>query len=148
MTFRSFTPQDRAACLALFDSNTPPFFDSTERALYEDFLHQPEPYFVLEDDTGIVACGGLWLGAHLPEYTAGLSWAMVRRDQHGQGIGAHLLNARLDWLRTHRPDVQQLYIDTSHLTQGYYERHGFRVTDRIENGFAPGMHQIKMTRPL
>ena len=66
-TIRPFDPADRAACLALFDSNVPEFFLPGERAEFETWLGQPfgsgeyGEYFVLEDEGRVVACGGVWL---------------------------------------------------------------------------------------
>lgn len=59
---RPYRAPDRDACLRIFDSNTPPFFDVSERADFEAFLDAPsEAYFVLAVKGDLVAFGGLAL---------------------------------------------------------------------------------------
>ena len=56
---RPYAIDDKNACLALFDSNVPDFFDPTERDLFVDFLDRPKgQYFCIEKDGRIVGCGG------------------------------------------------------------------------------------------
>ena len=154
---RPFTAADIPACLALFDSNCPPFFDVSERAVYEAFLGDPldhGAYFVLEDGGEVVACGGVWRGgthsvpASVPEDVAGLSWGMVRGDLHGRGLGGQLVAYRLGYIRQHFAGVREVQIDTSQHTEGYYARYGFRVVGRKESGFAPGLDEIRMALTL
>ncbi|HWW12495.1 MAG TPA: hypothetical protein VN018_08255, partial [Brevundimonas sp.] len=60
---RPYAPTDREACLALFDSNTPRFFDPSERPGFERFLDEMcWPYQVIERGGRIVACGGHAMG--------------------------------------------------------------------------------------
>lgn len=153
--FRSYTPDDRAACLDLFGSNTPAYFDPAERALFEAFLDgQPQPYFVLEEGGQIIACGGVAIhpdlaaGVALSPTSAGLTWGMAARGWHGRGVGTRLLRGRLDWIRAHRPEVQEVHLATSQLTQGYYARQGFRVVRRDPDGFAPGLDKVEMVLHL
>ena len=52
---RPYRPEDRAACLAAFDSNVPVYFDVSERADFEAFLDQhPGRYFVAVNADGQV----------------------------------------------------------------------------------------------
>jgi hypothetical protein len=57
---RPFELHDRAACLALFDGNAPPFFAPDERADLEEFLdHPPGADLVVERAReAVVASGG------------------------------------------------------------------------------------------
>ncbi|WP_041231787.1 GNAT family N-acetyltransferase [Deinococcus peraridilitoris] len=148
---RFFEPRDHDVCLALLDSNTPEFFAPQERADYVRFLctHRG-PYFVLERDGEVVACGGVALypddaaGVQLDVDSAGLTWGMVRRDLHAQGLGTALLEARMIWLRTHAPQVKEVRLSTSQFTTKYYARPGFEVTRITHDGFAPGVDAIEM----
>jgi GrpB-like predicted nucleotidyltransferase (UPF0157 family) len=80
---------DREVCLALFDSNTPTFFDMKEKNEFATFLDdQRKRYFVIEESSNVVACGG-W-GSRGPRIAL-LCWGMVRRDHHRRGIGTLLL---------------------------------------------------------
>ena len=144
LTFRPYTPADLPSCLALFDSNVPTYFAPSERADYHTFLQDPQDrgeYFVLERGGEPVACGGVFVKV---SGETGLSWGMVRGDLHGQRLGAALVAYRLGWLREHHPGLQQVRIETSQHTEGYYVRHGFLTVSRKPDGFAPGMDQIEM----
>jgi hypothetical protein len=117
MMYRAYAPADRAACLAIFDSNA--HFSPGDRADFERFLDGPPGLFgVLCDDTeAIVACGGI--GVRHEGQTAVLMWGMVLAQRHGQGIGTALTLARLSKL-TDFPDVKKVVMNTSHETVGFY----------------------------
>ena len=143
-TIRPYLESDLAACLSLFGSNCPPYFDPSERADYAQFLSDPDDrgsYFVLELGGEVLACGGIFVK---PDGVGGLSWGMVRQDRQGEGLGTLLTDFRLEQLRR-LPGVREVQIETSQHTEGYYAQHGFVVTSRREDGFAPGLHEIKMS---
>ena len=147
VTFRPYTPADAPACLELFDSNCPPSFHPSERAGYEEFLGDSEDrqdYWVMERGREVIGCGGVWVS---PEGQGGLSWGMVRRDLQRQGLGRQLTAFRLERLRT-RPEVRQVRLDTSQHTEAFYARSGFVAVERTENGFAPGLDEVKMLLEL
>ncbi|WP_407539618.1 GNAT family N-acetyltransferase [Deinococcus radiomollis] len=147
VNIRPYTPTDLNACLALFDSNRPPYFHPSERADYEAFLSDPADrgeYFVMERGTEVLAYGGIWAGT---EGVGGLSWGMVRGDSHGQGLGTQLTVDRLDRLRR-RPELRGVRLDTSQHTEVFYARHGFVVVGRTPGGFAPGLDEVKMLLDL
>ena len=151
-TLRPYTPADLISCLALFDSNCPPYFHPSERADYGAFLNDPADrgeYFVLEHRTQVLACGGIWVD---PQGVGGLSWGMVRGDshgegRHGQGLGTLLTAYRLDRLRQ-RPDAPAARLDTSQHTETFYARHGFATVARTPGSFGPGLDEVKMLLDL
>lgn len=58
-TLRPYLPADRVICLDIFDSNTPRFFDPSERDKFARFLLGPVgSYFVVEREGKVLACGG------------------------------------------------------------------------------------------
>lgn len=140
---RDYTPADREACLAVFESNVPEFFVPSERQEFEAFLSElPGPYLVLEDRTGrVVACGGY---AVAPDSaTADLCWGMVLRERQGSGLGRRLMKARLARIRRER-SARAVALRTIPRTQGFYERLGF-VTERVvRDGVAPGLDRCEM----
>lgn len=143
MLLRSYTPQDKAACLKLFDSNIEPYFKPEERAGFIEFLDRlPGEYFVVEHDDGaIVGCGGI---AFTPETGLGnLTWGMIDRSRHRQGIGQFLTTERIERLRQ-IPGLTAITIQTSQHTEVFYARFGFVTQEIIENGFGPGLHNYKM----
>jgi ribosomal protein S18 acetylase RimI-like enzyme len=143
VTIRTFTPADKDACLAVFDSNRPTFFSAEERLLFSAFLERlPGPFLVLEDAAGqVVACGGYAVEAE--QGCASFCWGMVQRSRHGQGLGRRLSLARLEGIRRD-PRVRRVRLDTSQHTTGFYERLGFAVTDIQRDGYQPGMHRCEM----
>jgi len=159
-TFATYTPEHRTQCLAAFDTLVPDYFLQHERPDFEAFLTQVEAniisgaYLVARARQDVVACGGVSLapsdasGRALSLNEAGLTWAMVRRGQHGRGLGRALLRARLAWLRQHAPHVTHALIMTSHVTAGFYERAGFRTERVIPDAFGPGFHRHDMRLAL
>jgi ribosomal protein S18 acetylase RimI-like enzyme len=140
---RPYQPEDRAACLALFDSNVPDDFRPEERPELEGFLTTlPGPYLVVEDGAGeVVAAGGY---AREPgTRTATMCWGMVSRERQGEGIGRALLLERLRRVRLD-PEVAMVALHTSHRVRGFYERLGFVAERVIEDGLAPGLHRVDM----
>lgn len=151
-TIRLYTPADRAACLALFDSNVPEFFLPRERAEFEEWLHKPfdsgedGEYFVLEDAGRVVACGGVWLSPHNDACAAGLSWGMVARDAHRRGYGSTLLRFRLERLR--ELGARGVHLDTSQHSAPFFARFGFREVRRVQGGYGPGPDRADMVARL
>lgn len=149
---RPFVPADRAACLALFDSNVPGFFLPSERVEFEGWLGQPfdagesGEYFVLEDMGRIVACGGVWLDPNAADRPAGFSWGMVARDAHRRGYGSSLLRFRLERLR--ELGAREAHLDTSQHSAPFFARHGFREVRRVQSGYGPGLDRVDMVAEL
>lgn len=139
---RPYEPKDREACLALFDSNVPRFFDPSERAGFEGFLDRLDsPYQVIERDGRIVACGGQ---AMKPDgRTAVLCWGMVEQGLHRQGLGQALTEARLAAARA-LPGATSVWLDTGVHTTGFYERFGFVIEGVVRDGYAPGSDRYDM----
>jgi GrpB-like predicted nucleotidyltransferase (UPF0157 family) len=139
---RSYRPEDRAACLAIFDSNVPTSFTAPERSEFESYLDAlPGPYLVLERDDRVVACGGFALAQHTS--CADLCWGMVDRQDQGIGLGRLLTEARLQRIYQDAT-FTEVALRTSHLTEAFYVRMGF-VTERVTpNGIAPGVHKCEM----
>jgi len=66
---------------------------------------------------------------YLDESTAEVLFLYVQLDHRGKGIGARLLRHSEEWLRTQRPEVTELVLDTVHpeYNQHFYEKMGFSV---------------------
>jgi predicted GNAT family N-acyltransferase len=140
---RAYRAADAAACLALFDGNTPDYFAPGERADFARFLDAlagEHGYLVIEAAGRVVACGGLTLS---PDGTAGFCWGMVARQRQRQGLGRQLALARLQQARQH-PQVRQVVLSTSQHTEAFYAGLGFRVTGRVANGHGPGLDAVDM----
>lgn len=137
-----YTSKYQCQCLQLFDSNLGTYFVECERAKFENFLENYAsiyPYFVVEQNGVVVACGGYEQeGEHVT-----FSWGMVNRSLHGRGIGKKLVEYRLNEILQEYPD-RQIKIDTSQLTQGFYEKMGFVAYEVERNGYAAGLDKVFM----
>ena len=149
---RPYRSTDRAACLALFDSNTPSSFLPHERAEFVEWLEaldagdsdEHAEYLVIEDAGPVVACGGIWWTE--PADPAGFAWGMVARHLQRRGHGTLLVRARLERLR--ELGVREVRLDTSQHTAPYYARFGFEVVKRTQGGYGPGLDRVDMVARL
>jgi GNAT superfamily N-acetyltransferase len=139
---RPYTLQDRLACLAIFDGNTPDYFAPSERVEFAAFLDSGSAdYLVLETAAGvIVGCGGYYVTSAAG--IAGLAWGMVDRVWHKRGLGRVLLEARLAELRRFS-DAKLVRVHTSQNSRGFFERCGFRAVRVVPDGFAPGIDRVE-----
>jgi predicted GNAT family N-acyltransferase len=146
-SFRPYTSDDEAACLQLFDSNTPKFFGAGERTGFESFLQrQPCPFFVVESEELVIACGG-YCREENSANIIGLAWGMVRNDLHRQGVGTFLLHERLKAIFRENPTAKVI-IDTSQYSQSFFARFGFKATQLTPDYYAPGLHRVDMELEL
>ncbi len=146
MDVRPYLPVDRDACLAVFDSNTPDFFESHSRRDFEKFLDGPGgPYFVMEHDGAIIGCGGY--SVEDEKAPARLVWGMVRRDWRRQGLGRFLLLFRLREI-TKRGGVEMVHLDAAPDSAPFFQSQGFKVASIVRDGYAAGLDRIEMTMKL
>jgi ribosomal protein S18 acetylase RimI-like enzyme len=143
MLYRAYTVADRAACLAIFDSNAARYFSLNDRSDFERFLDTLAGFFgVLCDDTGhVVACGGV--GVRDEGRTAVLTWGMVSAERHGQGLGKALALARLRRV-AELPGVRRVVLNTSQETVGFYLKLGFAAVQHVINGYRPGLDRYDL----
>ena len=147
MHLRQYTPDDQAACLAIFASNTPDYFALSEQSEFATFLaEQSSPYFVVvESPSNLVACGGFFRIPHAP--VAILTWGMVWRPRHQQGIGSFLLWQRLQQI-AQDPALLSVRLQTSQHTARFFEKAGFTIEEVIKDGFGAGLDQYSMQLAL
>jgi [ribosomal protein S18]-alanine N-acetyltransferase len=141
MHIRQYQPRDIDDVVGIFRSNIPKYFGAGEEPGLRDFLVKfPDDYFVAELDGEIIGAGGIALNDN---DTVSLCWGMVRADHLGTGRGRQLTEFRIARAREKHGGLP-LFISTSQLTRGFYERFGFRVTRHIPNGFGPGIDICEM----
>ena len=146
MTIRLYTPADKAACLAIFDSNMPQYFMPEERQQFEDWLDKEdrEVYYVMTDNDQIVACGGIYIDTELN--VAGQAWGMVLNSLHKRGYGKALTLHRIKEMDARFSHLDQ-HLGTSQHTAPFYEKMGYTTVEVIKEGFGPGLDHYKMVRP-
>jgi N-acetylglutamate synthase-like GNAT family acetyltransferase len=153
MNIRTYTAADREACIAIFESNTPKYFDPAELEYLKNWLtgkdearnsykeNKAEHFYVLENDEGVVACGGFYIPEK--EQHANMVWGMVRNNLHKNGLGKLLFEYRIR-------QVQELYpgngviLDTSQYTYPFFEKMGFKVTGVQKDSYGPGLDRYDM----
>lgn len=142
VTFREYQPNDREACLALLDANTPEFFAASERSDFEAFLDDiPGTYLVLVEGGQVIGCGGY---IPLPESrVAHTSWGMVHPDVKGRGLGRKLFEARLAAVRE-RGDADRMRVITSQMTAPFFQHMGFEEVGRTADKIAPGIDEVEL----
>ena len=142
MNILEYRDEFRDDCLDVLKSNVGKFIAAWEVDEYEKYLktqaHQ-ESYFVVLDGKEVVACGGYGI----VNGTAFLSWGLVRRNRHGEGIGTLLLSYRLNRISTDYSGLP-LKIDTSQNTQGFYQKFGFYPTKVVNDGYDKGLDKVYM----
>jgi N-acetylglutamate synthase-like GNAT family acetyltransferase len=125
MDLRPYRLEDKAGCLAAFDSNVPDWFHATERDEYSAFLDQPAgPYFVMDHEGTIAGAAGYQM--HSPDRAA-LRWLLVRRDLHHNGLGKLLVFSTLRHLGKNE-DPTQIWLRTLPQTAPFFEKLGFHIT--------------------
>ena len=147
LAIRPFVRADEAACLAIFDGNTPRYFAPAERPEFVRFLEtSTSPYFVATaQDGSVIGCGGYSVDSNA--VSANLTWGMVQRSWHGRGIGEMLLLARIAAIEA-SPTVALIRATTSQHVRGFFERHGFKLVRIDPDGLAQGLDRVEMERPL
>lgn len=144
MRLRDYSPSDRSACLAVFESNVPDYFDASEGPAFVNFLNAPGLYYVVESAAGeIVGCGGWYLDGDV----AGLSWGIVNRAKHRRGFGKFLLAERLNAIRSDGRALR-VRVRTIPAVQGFFERVGFRVAQAVIDGVAAGVPLVELSLDL
>lgn len=121
-----YQPSHLDACLAVFDSNTPAFFQPAERKFFAQFLQELNSnYIVLKHDEAIVGCGGFYLDDSKTQ--ARLCWGMIHQSAQRQGLGRFLLLYRIREI-SKAGAVQMVSLQTSPGTATFYEKQGFKQT--------------------
>jgi GNAT superfamily N-acetyltransferase len=144
MDVRPYLKADRAVCLEVFQSNTPDFLPPHDRQNFEEFLDGPcSPYFLLEHDAEIVACGGYVV----MDDTARLLWGMVRRNWHRQGLGRFLLLFRLREI-TKIGRIKLVTLSTSQHAAPFYQHQGFKPMRDVEDSYGAASGRVEMSMKL
>ena len=142
---RRYEDKDRAAVLAIFDSNLPEYFGAGDREWLEETLDEPDgPAFVVDVDGVPGAFGGYEIWEHYNK--ALLFWGMAARAYHGAGLGKLLLFERLLHIATSaEPPTRYVTVDTSPLVSPFFQHCGFELTSVWPAGYRSGMdmHELR-----
>tara|TARA_A100001234_G_C12635332_1_gene389843 strand:+ start:665 stop:1138 length:474 start_codon:yes stop_codon:yes gene_type:complete len=129
-------------CVDIIESNTPKYILPIEHLAFKNYLlKKNKTYFVLFNGFNLVACGGY--GINDSQTKADLSWGLVHRKHHSQGIGSYLLRFRIENIKKKYPSVN-IHLDTSQHTYKFFERFGFKVRKISKDGYGEGLDMYDM----
>jgi ribosomal protein S18 acetylase RimI-like enzyme len=159
MLIREYKASDKEACLEIFKSNCPRFFDQSELSMFINWLNhqadsnisysspaysnsEKDAYYVIElQDGKIAGCGGFYILKGTKE--ARLAWGMIHADFHHKGYGAALYKQRRDVIKKYWP-AHAITLGTSQHTYPFYEKMGMKVTASIKAGYGPDLDRYDM----
>lgn len=142
VTIREFTLQDKEGVVSIFKLNTPQYFSPDEEKDLRNYLeNEIERYYVLEVESKVIGGGGINIGED--KITGKISWDLLHPDYQGQGFGTFLLKYRIERLREFK-DLQEITVRTSQLAYKFYEKSGFKLTEKVEDYWAKGFDLYKM----
>lgn len=133
---RPYAEADFDVLLQLITQHIPEYFAVEEKADFEHYLlHEKEAYFVATIDEKIVACGGI---NYFPKNKeARISWDIVDQSQQGKGIGAALLQHRLNLIKRHS-EIEKIIVRTTQLVYPFYQKNGFTLVKSEKDYWAIG----------
>src|SRR5690554_3444000 len=112
------------ACLELFNSNEPTYFDESERAPFEKYLKgEKHSYWVLVDEGNLLACGGFEIEK---PGDARIVWLMVERSKQGKGYGAALMQ-HFEQLILAEKKFSKISLMTAQVVNKFYEKLGYKT---------------------
>lgn len=151
ITIRPYQPDDKAACVAAFESNVPKFFTTEEVGQFSDWLSRfsgreltrfdDHHYYVLLSDGTVIGCGGF--GYEQQAQQAVLAWGLVDNRYHKKGYGKLLFEHRLAAIRRLYPAASVL-LDTTQHSYPFFEKLGFVVEKITPDYYTQGMHRYDM----
>lgn len=155
MRIRKYSANDRAACIEIFESNCPTYFDPSERIALEKWLHgrdqgkvvydtsEAEYFYSLEQEGKVLACGGFYIVKN--SLSANMAWGMVHNKYHRLGLGRQLFEFRMAEIQMQFPK-HSIVLDTSQHTFRFFESFGFSVIKVTKEGYGPGLDRYDMIR--
>jgi [ribosomal protein S18]-alanine N-acetyltransferase len=140
-------------CLGLFDANTPQFFAPIERQKYSSFLDRqkaPFHYYLVDlGDDEIIACGGIKIEEEINR--AMIRWDIVEPSWQNKKVGSFLTKYRIAVI-CQKPEINRIFLGTTQLTFGFYEKLGFKVLSIEKDGIASGLDrylmELEITEPI
>lgn len=144
MIIRRFISSDKNSVLEILRANTPEFFALSEEKDFINYLDREiEDYFVVEETDKILACGGI---NYFPkEVKARISWDMVDPQSHRNGIGARLMEHRIQLLKNNA-EINFIEVRTSQHAYLFYEKMGFEIIQIEQNFWAEGFDLYAMKK--
>lgn len=140
-------------CLEIYQSNCPQYFLEKETEDFIDWLSKTKehPYWVMEEHSQIVGCGGIYNAKPTDkikpdvENEVGFAWGMIHQKFHKRGYGKQLSLFRINYLENHYPN-RPIVLRTSQHTYQFFQKIGFETLKLEENGFGGGLDKYIMIK--
>ncbi len=140
---RPHTAADRAACLAIFDSDVPGFFAAAERADFAAYLDRAGARYAVFCAADGTVVGGGGQGGRADGTTAIVRRGLILQPYHRRGLGRRPALARLGQAVAD-PAITRVVLHTTGRTAGFYRALGFRATAVLPDHYGPGPDQHAM----
>ena len=143
---KEYKKSDKKRVLDLLKFNTPKYFSvDEEKDLIYYLDNQIEQYFVIENESKLIGCGGI----NYEDFnTIGIiSWDIIHPDFQKKGVGSQLLKHRIEILKSVK-ELKAIKVRTSQLTNDYYAKLGFELIVIKKNYWAKGFDLYEMLLKL
>ena len=153
--FREYNSNDREACIKIYNSNVPHFFDSIELDGFKNWLtskdnlikaHKTntlESYSVVLLKNKIIGCGGFYFTENNTE--ARMAWGMIEHSYHKLGFGKLFLEYRILQIQALNPKIT-IALDTTQNTFKFFEKMNFKVTSIRKDYYTKGLDRYDMVK--
>jgi ribosomal protein S18 acetylase RimI-like enzyme len=133
---RNYNSEDKNVLLELLRLNTPTYFSPDEESDFISYLdNYILAYFVVEIEGEIIGCGGINVTEN--QKTGVISWDIIHPNFQGKGIGKHLLEHRIKFLKTNYL-LDEIIVRTSQHTVDFYCKSGFELQKITKDYWAKG----------
>lgn len=137
---REYFESDKNEVLSLLRENTPRYFAKEEELEFIEYLeNRRELYYVVQLENKIVGCGGINFDKNIGK----ISWDMISPSVQGLGLGSALLKHRIQKIKENKL-IDEIIVRTSQHTFQFYEKQGFKLTEKVKDYWAVGFDLYKM----
>lgn len=137
INIRPYELSDRNALESIFLMNTPKYFAPEELGDFLEYLDIfGDDYVVAVVNKRVVGGGGYWIRSS--DQQGGLSWAFLRPDYQGTGVGKELAQYRIDKIRE-TGLAKTIMVETSQHSFGFYEKLGFKLLNKQSDYWSKGI---------
>lgn len=130
ISIKPYLAEHKPFLVSIFNSNVQKYFAEEELPLFSQFLDEKgSPYFVVLRDDVIVGSGGIALGEpkeFINEKHVVMTWGMIDKNVHKQGLGTQLLEYRIQLAKQMYPNTK-IALGTTQYSYPFFEKFGFKT---------------------
>ena len=95
-------------------------------------------FFVLFEYSKPIA----FFGLKISSVTAIMKCDYVQKINRGKRLLYHMINYRLNWIKSNRPNIKTIYANTTEMALGSHIKSGGKIIKRFENKVTRVKHEI------